>query len=146
MKQTINKICKSWYQWQQNLIKKPKFFLDFTFLFIGYVASILPFFFIQKTFLYNYSVTLIFGILLFSNVVEKLIHPKIRVYIYIVAIILSLFGFQILSGGPFFFLCVPVTKKKKKKVFCQVFHIKLSQSYERPVPINNNFIPGSKIL
>ena len=78
---------------KQNLIKKPKFFLDFTFLFIGYVASILPFFFIQKTFLYNYSVTLIFGILLFSNVVEKLIHPKIRVYIYIVAIILSLFGF-----------------------------------------------------
>ncbi len=78
---------------KKNVTKKMKFYIDFTFLIIGYVTSILPFMFIQHTFLYNYSIALIFGILFFANAIEKLINPKISVYIYLTAIILTLFGF-----------------------------------------------------
>lgn len=73
--------------------KKRKFSVDFLFLLIAYVTSIMPFFFVKHTFIYNYSVSLIFGILIISNVTEKLINPKYRVFIYSAAILMALIGY-----------------------------------------------------
>ncbi|KAK8878517.1 hypothetical protein M9Y10_005297 [Tritrichomonas musculus] len=81
------------FKFRMKCQKNFKIIIDFLFLFIGYLASFAPFLFVKHTFLYNYLVSLIFGILLVSNVIEKLINPKFRAFIYFSIIFSIMVGY-----------------------------------------------------